>query len=239
MKKGIIFILAVMLSYGLFAQQTKNLRYHDQRPLHFGFTVGLNYMDFTIQKTSLFLNDTVDFYSIENKIGPGFHLGPIVNFRLGNYFDVRFLINLSFGQRDVIYKIANDVQGDGTGMYTEKIMNLPSTFVEAPLLIKYKAARINNVRPYLIGGVNLKYDMAARKKPKESEMPKIQLKEFDFYGEAGFGIDWYLEYFKLSTELKFSYGFLDILEKDGTIYTSTIEKMQSKMFMFSFHFEGP
>jgi len=240
MKKEALIILILFLSTVLFSQQAKvkNLRYHDQQPVHFGFTVGLNYMDFTIHKSGLFLNDTVNMYSIENKIGPGFHLGPIVNFRLGNFFDLRFLINLSFGQRNLVYKMVN-TNGDGSFPYEEKIMNLPSTFIEVPLLLKYKAARLNNIRPYVIAGANLKYDLSARKKPKPSELPKIQLNEFDVYADMGFGIDWYLQYFKLSTELKYCLGFMDMLERDGTIYSSTLDKLTSKMFMLSFHFEGP
>jgi hypothetical protein len=241
MKKVAALFLFITLTVVVYSQDVKikNLRYHDQQPIHFGFTVGLNYMDFTIHKSGLFFNDTVDFYGIENGIFPGFHLGPIVNVRMGQYFDLRLLIDLSFGQRNLKYSIVNTSSGDGTALSTPVEMQLASTFIETPLLIKYKAARLNNMRPYIIFGGNPKYDLSARKKPKDSELPKIQLIEFDMYADIGFGIDWYLEYFKLSTELKYSLGFMNVLEKDGTIYSSAIDKMTSKMFMLSFHFEGP
>lgn len=241
MKKTAVTILLIIIGFTSFSQdgKIKNLRYHDQQPIHFGFTVGLNYMDFTIHKSGLFFSDTVNFYSIENQIHPGFHLGPIVNVRMGSFFDLRFLIDLTFGQRSLNYKIVNTSAGDGTSLFETKSMHIASTFIETPLLLKYKAARMNNMRPYIIVGGNPKYDISARKKPKESELPKIQLMEFDLYADMGFGIDWYMEYFKLSTELKFSLGFIDVLERDGTLYSSSIEKMTSKMFMLSFHFEGP
>jgi len=239
MKKIALIFMFAILSLSLWAQnqKVKNLRYLDSQPVHFGFTVGLNYMDFTIHKSGLFFNDTVDFYSIENKIQPGFHLGPIVNFRLGQYFDLRLLLNLSFGQRNLTYNRVNfsGTEGVISELYTMKIA---STFIEVPVLIKYKAARMNNMRPYVLLGACPKYDLSAKKAPNEADLPKVQLNQLDYYADMGFGIDWYLPYFKLSTELKYSLGFNDMLKQDGTVYTSAIDKMSSKMFMLSFHFEG-
>jgi len=239
MKKIALVVLFAVLFLSLSAQnqKVKNLRYLDSQPLHFGFTVGLNYMDFVIHNSGLFFNDTIDFYSIENRIQPGFHIGPIANFRLGKYFDLRLLLDLSFGQRNLTYQL---VKLDGTeGVISEPyVMKIASTFIEVPVLIKYKAVRLNNFRPYVLAGVCPKYDLSAKKAPSESELPKVQLNQLDYCADLGFGIDWYLPYFKLSTELKYSIGFNDVLKQDGTIYTSSIDKMNSKMVMFSFHFEG-
>ncbi|MBN1251736.1 MAG: PorT family protein [Bacteroidales bacterium] len=237
--KKIIIIIIISLSTNVFAQreQPKNLQNFDNKWLHFGFTVGTNIMDFTIVNADNFFDETeVNYiYGIENQPSVGFHLGPVSNLRLGEYFDLRFLIDLSFGQRNLTYYFADTTSG--TRELSSKTMKIASTFIEFPLHIKYKSVRINNFRPYLIAGLNPKLDLAARKKIKEEEMPKIRLKNMDLYYEFGFGIDFYLTYFKFSTEIKYGIGLFDIIEPDNTQFTSSIERMNSRMLMLSFHFE--
>jgi len=237
--KKIILILLVSISTNLFAQKDipKNLPNLDRKKLHFGFTVGTNIMDFNIVNSDNFLNDAqIDYiYGIENNPSAGFHLGPVSNLQLGKHFDLRLLINLSFGQRNLTYYFADTLNNRTLSSHTMKIA---STFIEFPLHIKYKSVRINNYRPYLIGGINPKIDLAARKKIKEEEMPKIRLKSTDLYYEFGFGIDFYLTYFKFSTEIKYGVGLLNIIEPDNTQFTNSIDKMNSRMLMISFHFEG-
>lgn len=237
MNKKLIFIVLIFLTLGGFAQRkrVKNLPNYDRKRLHFGFTVGLNTMDFTIRNADNFNSlDTV--YAIENIKSMGFHLGPISNLRLGEYFDLRLLINLSFGQRDLTYKIAQDYSS-GDDPFKYHTMQIESIFIEFPLMIKYKAKRQNNYRPYLIGGVNPKIDLSAQKEIKDEERPKIRLNSYDLYYEMGFGIDYYLPYFKFSTEFKFAFGLNNMYIPDGSQFTNSMKYMHSKMFVVSLHFE--
>ncbi|PID89562.1 MAG: hypothetical protein CSB01_01315 [Bacteroidia bacterium] len=214
----------------------KNLKTYESKPLHFGFSIGLNYMDFSIhQEDDFYTIDSV--YSVENSVSPGFHLGPIINFKILKFLDLRALFLLSFGQRDMHYKIFSDTLTNGEPSFETKDMRIESTFMEFPILLKYKGKRDGNYRPYLVGGFAPKYDLAAQKKIKDSEMPKIRLNQLDYYYEFGFGMDFYLEYFKLSAEVKYAAGLKNIIKYDGTQYTSAIQKMNSRMIMFSLHFE--
>ncbi len=237
MKKWFIVIIC-LFAYKGFAQreQLKNLPDFSKKNVHFGFTIGLNTMDFDIQKSANFL-DNNEIYAIENQRQIGFHIGPVTSFRINDYLNFRALITLSFGQRDLNYWRLKDTlsPADGLSLHTMKIA---STFWEFPLLLKYKAVRINNFAPYVIGGFNSKIDLSARKKIKPEEMPKIRLNNFDPAYELGFGIDFYLEYFRLSTEIKYSAGFKNVLVPDDTNYTKSIDKLSSRIIMFSLHFEG-
>ncbi|NJO91816.1 MAG: PorT family protein [Chloroflexia bacterium] len=163
-------------------------------------------------------------------------LGPVSNLRLGEYWDLRFLINLSFGQRNLNYLIVEDTTV-ANPVLTKHKMKIASTYLEFPLLLKYKAMRINNYRPYLIAGINPKVDLAAQKKIKQEEMPKIRLNNLDVAWEVGAGIDFYLPYFKFSTELKYSGGIRNMVVPDGTQFTSAIKKMNSNIWTISLHFE--
>ncbi len=243
MKKIFIFIIIILCNLHTIAQykepKQKNLPNFDYKIIHFGFSIGLNSMDFSIVKAEDFLN-TTNFnkvYSIENDRVLGFSLGPVIDFHLGNYFDFRTLIILSFGQRNLQYRYL--VDNNATPMALKlHTMKISSTYMEFPLLLKYKALRLNNFQPYIIAGINPKIDLAAQKKIKDSERPKIRLNNFDISGELGAGLDFYLPYFKFSIEMKYSIGTRNMVIYDDTQYTKSIDKMNSNIWMLSFHFEG-
>jgi hypothetical protein len=140
---------------------------------------------------------------------------------------------VSFGQRVVrFYKnkvLVNDQQ------------RLESSFLEFPLLLKYKGNRLNNIRPYIIGGLNFRYDLAGKKEFDDAKPIYIRIKRPDLYYEAGAGMDFYLTYFKLSVELKMSNGIGNVLVKEASPshpeYYNAIEKMKSQIWVLAFHFE--
>jgi hypothetical protein len=121
--------------------------------------------------------------------------------------------------------------------FQKKLMKIESTFLEFPLTLKYKAKRINNYRPYLVGGFNYRLDLAAQKAIKEAEKPKIRLEKNDLYYELGFGIDYYLPFFKFSTEIKYCVGLNNVIVPDRSQYTLCIEKLVSNIIEVSFYFE--
>ncbi|MCB8995198.1 MAG: PorT family protein, partial [Bacteroidales bacterium] len=52
--------------------------------------------------------------------------------------------------------------------------------------------------------------------------------------------DWYLPFFKLATEIKVGVGLLDLLVRDSKSnqdYISSIDRINSYIVGFSFHFE--
>ncbi len=242
MKKYIVTLFLFLFFYNALSAQkfdkVRNLRFYDQKKIHFGFTVGLNTSDFYIRNSDNFFDTTQikEVYGIENYQQPGFHLGPISNLRLGKYFDLRLLLNLTFIQRDLHYTVLKENQY-GEEYFDTHVMKLSSTFLSMPLLLKYKAERLNNYRWYVIAGIDPTLDLAAKKKIPEEAMPMIRLEQPDVYGEIGAGIDFYLPYFKFSPELKMGIGLNNMAVPDNTEYTGAMKYLKSKIFMLSFHFE--
>ena len=137
-------------------------------------------------------------------LNPGINIQVVTNFRPARYFDLRFLPGVSFGQRNIRYytiKSTDGVPDQYEATYDES-QRIESSFLEFPLLLKYKGDRLNNVRPYIIGGINYRYDLAGKKEFDEDKGVHIMLKRSDLYYEAGAGLDFYLPYFKLSVEIK-------------------------------------
>jgi len=201
---------------------------YDYKWIHFGFTVGLNTMDFGLQRPA----GTTLFADV-SRISPGFQVSIVSDLRLAEYYSLRFLPGITFGQRSLFF-----YQGD---TILDASMEVESNFLDFPLLIKYKAKRVNNYRPYFIGGTSIRYDLAARKEYEEDSNVYIRLKPFDIYLEIGFGIDFYLQYFKFSPEIKLSAGIRNVLVDDPAQgfpqYVNSINKLNSFVVMLCFHFE--
>lgn len=204
----------------------------EEKIIHFGFSVGFNTMDFNItpSRANMLIDSLYPDVSILN---PGINIQVVSGFRPTEYLEIRFLPGVSFGQRSVRF-------------YKGKVLEngeqrLESSFLEFPLLLKYKGKRLNNVKPYLIGGLNYRYDLAGKKEYDEEKPVYLRLKKSDLYYEFGSGLDFYLPYFKLSVELKMSNGLRDVLVHDPAIghpqYSNAIERMKSQMWIIAFHFE--
>jgi len=231
----IVFILGFFLIHLNLSgqkQKPKNESWYDEKLIHFGFSLGFNTMDFRITPSQQYLAQD-SLYPEVSKLNPGINIQIVTDLRPAKYMDIRFLPGVSFGQRTVrFYKnqvIYNDNQ------------KLESSFLEFPLLLKLKGDRLNNVRPYVVGGFNYRYDLAAKKDFDERKAVYLRIKKPDLYYELGAGLDFYLTYFKLSVELKMSNGMSDILVKEYAPghpeYVNAIEKMKSQIWIISFHFE--
>jgi len=226
-----IFLLSNLNLYGQ-KQKPKNESWYDDKPLHFGFSLGFNTMDFNITPSQQYYQSD-SLYPEVSKLNPGINIQIITDMRLSDHLDVRFLPGVSFGQRVIrFYKnrvLVNDQQ------------KLESSFLEFPLLLKYKGDRMNNVRPYVIGGLNYRYDLAGKKEFDDAKPIYLRIKRPDLYYELGAGLDFYLTYFKLSVELKMSNGLGDVLIKEAAPghpqYYNAIEKIKSQIWVLAFHFE--
>ena len=239
-------IVAVPSSVSAQTKKPMNLRNYDNQPYHFGFILGYNQMSYSFnyidnyQKKKHYYtgsqepeikNDTCYVRSIESKPNPGFTVGVVGNMRLGRYFDLRFIPSLNFGTRTITYHIYNEDRN----LYLENNKSIFSTFVEFPLLVKYKSKRINNVAAYLVGGANTKIDLASQKKLQASN--NINVNRADVAAEIGAGFDFYTGYFKFGIEVKMGFGLLNILDKQNTIYDSSIENLHNRTFQVSLTFE--
>lgn len=200
-----------------------NLPYIDEKPLRFGFSLGLNMMDFASVPTDR--NNDISVTTLS----PGFSVGATTDMRLSRYLNLRFTPTLNFGQRTVHYADSSSTD----------ILSVP---LYLPLYLKYSSERNGNFRPYVLAGGGLWWDWGRNK-----EKP-ILLQQFDGIAEIGIGCDLYFSFFKLSPELKFAVGLKNMLvplnQRDGGLineqdkkYTNAINKLTTKMITLSFNFE--
>jgi len=233
-KRLIILLVLILMSTFVNAQRRvliENLPSYDYKPYHFGFILGLNKMDFAIRPKEDF-KEFDSLFVLQSVPQWGFDIGIVGNLRLTQYLDFRFIPTLTFGDRNLNYKLAYK----DTIIYNE-VKKVESTLLEFPLLLKYKSARLTNVRAYVIGGAKYTIDLASKQSKKDQDEELVKLRKHDYAFEVGVGFDFYLEYFKFATELKMAYGIRDLLIRDQTIYTTPIDRLNSKTLMISFLFE--
>lgn len=220
------------------AQKVKplNLAGYDKEKLHFGFSLGVNKADFVLYPASASVKP--DSVLSANAIPDwGFNLGIISDLRLHDYATLRFLPALTFQDRAIEYLIHPTTSVNPDTFYVEK-KKVESTLLDFPINLKIRSERLNNISAYLLVGGKWSIDLASQAKTKNPDIVKLNSKDLSF--EAGFGLDFYLEYFKFSTEIKFSAGFPNRLyhEDIPTTWSAPIEKIKTKTWLFSLNFEG-
>ncbi|HRG01788.1 MAG TPA: outer membrane beta-barrel protein [Bacteroidia bacterium] len=214
--------------------------------MHFGFALAYNKTDFRIHtvKNSAFPDTviggvTYGMKSIYTKSDPGFALGIISDFRLQEYLRLRFTPNISFASRNLEYTLQN-ANRDSTKIFKKSV---ESTFIILPLDLKLQSKRLDNFGAYIIGGGGYTLDLVSKKKGQAvggaNELDDaVQLKRDDFFYSGGAGVDFYLQYFKLGLEVKVLQGTKNLIQPLNNIFTKSIDKVNSKMVIFSVTFEG-
>ena len=101
----LLFAFFILYSNECLSQRFKkphNLPRYDFKKLHFGFSLGVNSLDFNDKKYYSFLSDdTVQVIQSKNQLG--FNLGIVSNLRIGRYTDLRFTPSLVFGELSLIH----------------------------------------------------------------------------------------------------------------------------------------
>lgn len=207
--------------------------WEDEKFFDAGYSVGVNIMTFKVNASDQF-TATDSLYPSMGEALPGISIHLALNFRLNQFFDIRLLPGLSFGQRNVNYSTTSLVD---TIFSPQKV---ESNFIEVPLQLRY-GWRMQNIKPYIIGGINYRYDFYAQDKYRIERPVYLRLNKPDIYYEAGAGVGFYLNSIRLSVELKMSNGLKDVLAHDphpeNPGYCNSIESLKSRMWVLSLHFE--
>ncbi len=230
-------ILLLMLTLTLHAQKSRmseNRPEYYSAPLHFGFFLGINQTNFLITTVTNFSQVAGDsLRTILSSPETGFNLGIVSELRLHKYATLRFTPDIAFGQRNIEYNFA----GRDTFDVVKKI---ESTFLDFPLDLKIRSKRLGNVAVYMLGGMKYTLDLASQKDTRNTIPGQeiVKLHKNDWAYQAGAGVDMFMPYFKFGIELKLSMGLRNLLVPDNTIYSNSLERLRSRVFLISFTFEG-
>jgi hypothetical protein len=228
-----IFFLA---SYSLIAQFDRdpiiNIPNEDKPFLNWGYYLGFNQYDFQFE----YNNDTATRNELTDVLVDktfGFNVGLIGEMRINKFVDIRFEPGLLYNQRNLGFP--------GFDNPNDAIREVRSTYIRFPLLVKVSTKRLNNWKPFIIGGGYTSINLGSNEDSLEdNESGEFRMKKNVYGYELGFGIDFYTEYFKFTPSIRGVFALTDELIRDNrpdSPWTGNIAAMRTRGIFVNFTFE--
>lgn len=231
-KHFFIVLYSLFLANTVIAQREKvlNLPKFDQRKFHYGFYLGMNNNDFKIAyKPSDIVNPEV---VVEPSIG--FNVGLIGDLRLHKNINLRFEPGLISNTKTLAFKyIKSKIDS-----IRDKVGN---TYLHLPLILKISTDRLNNIRPYVLGGISYDHNFDSNEKNTDDNSSGVfRQQSNNFMYEIGLGIDIYLPYFKFSPSIRGIFAITNEIKYDNTSpsqWTDPIDFMGTRGVFLHLSFE--
>lgn len=228
--KKVLFCLSFILFSQLITAQLfskerikNNVDNIDQQLLSWGYFIGFNSNDFNFD----YENDIADVQVIKST---GFNVGLIGNLRINRFLDLRIEPGLSVNTRELNFSPANFVGLD----FDERdlIREVQSTYIHIPLLLKFSTKRLNNFKPFIIGGFSTAFNLSSNEDNlDDNSAGQFRTTTNVFFYELGIGIDFYFPWFKFSPSIRGIFGLGDELVRDedpNSPWTGNIESLQTR-----------
>ena len=233
MKKYCSIILLLIICFNNFSQnkgsKVENLQNFDKKKLHFGYYIGLNQYNFKID----YKENPNYTTQVEEELG--LNIGLIGDFRINEFLNLRFEPGLHTNKGALKFnERSNFTQNSDT------LRSVKSTYIHIPILLKFSSKRIDNYRPYLIGGISTSFNLSSNENsPEDNKNNVFRLKSNNLYYELGFGIDFYLQYFKFSPSIRGLFSLKNEIVPDNDIespWTGNIKKFSTRGFFINLTF---
>ena len=203
-----------------------NKQNEDKKLLNWGYFLGLNQYDFKIE----YKENAQDILVSKSF---GFNVGLIGEVRLNEFLDVRFEPGLHYGSRLMGFPGFEDER--------DAIREVKSTYINFPLLLKASTRRYGNFKPFLLGGVSTGLNLGSNEESlDDNSSGTFRMKKWVYNYELGFGIDFYLEYFKFTPSIRGVFAITDELVPDNdpnSPFTGNIESLKTRGIFINFTFE--
>ncbi|UCE68659.1 MAG: PorT family protein [Flavobacteriaceae bacterium] len=225
-----LLLLALSLGQPVMAQFNEkpilNLQNEDKKFLNWGYFLGFNQYDFKFE----YKNDLPDVLVSKSL---GFSVGLIGEMRINEFLDLRFEPGLFYTLRELGFP--------GFTSENAAIREVRSTYISFPLLLKVSARRLGNWKPFVIGGAGMALNLGSNEDSlDDNSSGTFRMKRQVFNYELGFGVDFYLEYFKFSPSIRGVFAITDELVPDtnpNSPWTGNIESLKTRGVFVNFTFE--
>ncbi len=228
-----VFLFSVQGHAQLFTKKKViNNENFDKPQLSWGYYLGMNNYDYNFD----YISNT---YDIQTEKSFGFNVGLVGNFRISDFFDIRFEPGLIMSNRNLIFNAAQF--GEEEFNQNLHLREIKSTYIHFPILLKISSKRVNNFKPYLLAGVSTALNLSSKENNvDDNSLGQFRTKKNVFFYELGFGIDLYLEWFKFSPSIRGVFAFSDEHVDDNdplSPWTSNIDFMKTSGILINFTFQ--
>ena len=236
--KKLLIILALLIagqtaSAQLFSRERiKNNENFDKKRWSWGFYLGFNSYDYKFQYEQ-------DLEDILTETTLGFNVGLISNLRINDHLDLRFEPGLYITQRNLVYD-----ESYFQGMEfndSDLLREVKATYIHFPLLLKVSTKRLNNFKPFIVGGVSTALNLSSNEKnPDDNSAGEFRSRRNMYFYEVGFGIDFYLFWFKFTPSIRGVFAFNDEIVRDvdpNSPWTGNVNRMKTRGIFINFTFQ--
>jgi len=216
-------------SQGFFNKEKveNNRNYLDQRKWSWGYYLGFNNLDLKIDR----LEESEQILVSKNV---GFNVGLIGNYKINNYMDLRLEPGVIFSNRDLNFTAFGDDN-------VAAIRETKAAYVYVPLVMKFSTKRLNNFKPFVSTGIGIAHNLSSNQdNPDDNAAGQFRMKTNNYFFEVGFGVDFYLEYFKFTPSIKGIFALNNELVKDknpNSPWTSNLDEVASRGIFINFTFQ--
>jgi len=237
MKKVLLFLLLIAYTHTAKAQlfsknKIQNNQNMDKPKWSYGYFLGFNSYDFNFD----YHEDLPDIQVLRTT---GFSVGLVGNMRINDYIDVRLEPGLFITKRELNYHSSyfNGISNNDSDLLRE----VNSTYIHFPLLLKLSTKRVNNIKPFIVGGLSTAINLSSNEKnPDDNSNGQFRTKSGMIFYELGAGIDFYLPWFKFTPSIRGIFAMNDELVRDvdpDSPWTSNIATMKTRGLFINFTFQ--
>lgn len=229
------FIFITGFSHNSLAQKYEYKRiydeFYDDKPVHFGFLFGFGSSRFNLYHSKNFGSGSATDSAV-TIVSPGnfaFQVGGLVNIKLTDRFDFKTGMNIALYGREVNYRFNNSPD------FPPELRE--STWLEIPLLLKYKSQRRQNSRMFLDAGFKIGIEANVRKNAASTR--RLDTRTADISFEYGVGFEQFFKYFKFTPELRFSHGLTNMFipPTNNNPYARDIQRLNAHTVTLYLMFE--
>lgn len=236
--RTVVILVTVLLTFSIAQGQrvreklsndaTGGLGQIDDKRYTWGYYLGLNSYDYKFD-----YNEVTD--DILTETTTGFNVGLVGDVKLHKYINLRLEPGISFVTRNLTFNdpsftMPNDFEREVT-----------STYINVPLLVKFSTKRLNNWKPFIVGGASWSHNLSSNEdNPNDNSSGQFRQRTNLFNYELGIGIDFYLFFFKFTPSIRGVFAINDELIRDAdpsSPYTGNVASMQSRGIFLNFTFQ--
>lgn len=209
-------------------ERLTNIENFDKQRWSWGYFLGFNNYDFKFD----YINETGD-PDIAVETSAGFNVGLVGDLRINDYLNLRLEPGLYYAERNLNFP--------GFEEERDFLRETKATYIHIPLLLKVSTKRLNNFKPFIVGGLSTSINLTSdESNPEDNSVGRFRMTQNTYYYELGFGIDFYLFFFKFTPSIRGVFALSDELVRDNdpnSPYTSNIDKMATRGVFINFTFQ--
>lgn len=205
-------------------EKVQNNQNMDKKLLSWGYYFGVNNLDYKFD-----YNDNKG--DIINVKSTGFNVGLVGDLRVNDFINVRLEPGLVISTRSLMYP-DNYFEGIDDINDSDLLREVKSTYVYVPLLLRLSTKRHNNFKPFVTFGIATSLNLSSNElNPDDNSNGEFRTKKNVFFYDIGFGIDFYLYWFKFTPSIRGVFAINDELIRDNdpnSPWTGNITSMKTR-----------